>query len=260
MCSAGIAPDAAPHAPSTPGPVLAAGRDADVFALDEERVLRRYRSGRSALGEVRLMAHARSHGFPAPEVFSAQGPDLEMERLHGPTLLQAMTAGEVSLTDAAAILAELHHALHAIPLPAVAGDGSALSGAPLGSRVDECLLHLDLHPANIILTEPHGPALVDWANATLGPAGLDVAMTAVIVAEVAVDAGGAYSRAARALLVSFLSAAGVDPRPHLDLAAQHRAQDSSLVPGERELVRPAAEMVRHYADLAFDAPTTDDQG
>ncbi|MDM8085932.1 aminoglycoside phosphotransferase family protein [Cellulomonas cellasea] len=238
--------------------MLAAGRDADVFALDEERVLRRYRSGRSALGEVRLMAHARSHGFPAPEVFSAQGPDLEMERLHGPTLLQAMTAGEVSLTDAAAILADLHHALHAIPLPAVAGDGSALSGAPLTSRADESLIHLDLHPANIILTEPHGPALVDWANATLGPAGLDVAMTAVIVAEVAVDAGGAYSRAARALLVSFLSAAGVDPRPHLDLAAQHRIQDTALVPGERELVRPAAAMVRHYADIAFDAPATDD--
>lgn len=204
------------------------------------------------------MAHARSHGFPAPEVFSAQGPDLEMERLHGPTLLQAMTAGEVSLTDAAAILADLHHALHAIPLPAVAGDGSALSGAPLTSRADESLIHLDLHPANIILTEPHGPALVDWANATLGPAGLDVAMTAVIVAEVAVDAGGAYSRAARALLVSFLSAAGVDPRPHLDLAAQHRIQDTALVPGERELVRPAAAMVRHYADIAFDAPATDD--
>ncbi|MCC2316574.1 phosphotransferase family protein [Cellulomonas chengniuliangii] len=257
MCSAGIAPDAAPHAPAVPGPVLAAGRDADVFALDEERVLRRYRSGRSALGEVRLMAHARSHGFPAPEVFSAQGPDLEMERLHGPTLLQAMAADEVSIADGAAVLADLHTRLHTVPMPEVAGDGSARSGAPLASRLDQCLVHLDLHPANIILTEPHGPALVDWANATIGPAGLDVAMTSVIIAEVAVDAGGAYSRAARALLVAFLALAGVDPRPHLDVAAQRRAHDTTLVPGERELVPLAQELVRHYADIAFDSPASD---
>ena len=46
-----------------------------------------------------------------------------MERLHGPTLLQALGAGEVSLPDAAGILHDLHTRLHAIPAPDGLGTG-----------------------------------------------------------------------------------------------------------------------------------------
>lgn len=263
MSSAGIAPDAVPHLTSeVPGPVLAAGRDADVYALDEERVLRRYRSGRSALPEVFLMRHAHGHGFPAPAIYRADGADLEMERLHGPTLLQALAAEEVSLADGALVLAELHTRLHAIPAPLAPvpdprGPAASAATAPpappllTGEPATESVVHLDLHPANVILTEAHGPTLVDWANATTGPAGLDVAMTSIILAEVAVDAGGVYSQAARALLVAFLAAANVDPRPQLGAAARYRSRDANLVPGERELVPVAADLVHHYADIAF---------
>ncbi|MFI2753758.1 aminoglycoside phosphotransferase family protein [Cellulomonas sp. P22] len=263
MSSAGIAPDAVPHLTSeAPGPVLAAGRDADVYALDEERVLRRYRSGRSAMHEVLLMRHVHDHGFPAPATYRADGPDLEMERLHGPTLLQALAAEEVSLADGAQVLADLHTRLHAIPAPLVPVP-DPLAAGPSGTRAPlapplltdvpatETVVHLDLNPANIILTEAHGPTLVDWANATTGPAALDIAMTSIIIAEVAVDAGGVYSQAARALLVAFLAAAHVDPRPQLAAAARYRSRDVNLVPGERELVPVAADLVRHYADIAF---------
>ena len=112
------------------------------------------------------------------------------------------------------------------------------------------VVHLDLHPGNVILTETHGPALVDWANARSGTAELDVSLTALIIAEVAVDAGGVYSQAARALLAAFLAATDVDPLAELDVAAALRSQDPSLVPGERELVPAAAVLVRDLVQVA----------
>jgi aminoglycoside phosphotransferase (APT) family kinase protein len=220
------------------GPPFASGRDADVFALDEERVLRRNRSGRSTAVEASIVRHVTAHGFPAPLVYRAGGPDLEMERLQGPTLLQSLAADQTSVREAARILADLHSQLHTIPAIDLPGR-AALTG--------EVVVHLDLHPATVILTEAHGPSVVDWVNARAGSAALDVAMTALIIAEVAVDAGGEYSEAARALLAAFLADAGVDPLPALDEASTMRSCDPSLVIGERDLVPLAADLVRHFA-------------
>jgi len=240
--------DEALAASAEPGPILASGATADVFALDDLHVLRRYRSGADASPEVHLLRHVVAHGFPAPAVLQASGPDLVMERLHGPTLLQALGAGEVSLPDAAGILHDLHTRLHAIPAPQ--GWGPAEPEAwPLVTS-GPSVVHLDLHPGNVILTENHGPALVDWANARTGTAELDVSLTALIISEVAVDAGGVYSQAARALLAAFLAASDIDPLVELDVAAELRALDPSLVPGERELVPAAAVLVRDLVEVA----------
>jgi aminoglycoside phosphotransferase (APT) family kinase protein len=97
------------------GDPISSGRDADVFALDDDRVLRRNRSGRSTAVEASIVRHVTAHGFPAPLVFRAEGPDLEMERLQGPTLLQSLVADQTSLREAARILADLHTQLHTIP-------------------------------------------------------------------------------------------------------------------------------------------------
>src|SRR5262245_28027498 len=107
-----------------PAQLLAAGNTADVWALDESRVLRRYRGGQDATREAHLLRHVVAHGFPAPRVLHAAGPDLLLERLHGPTLLQAMTADEISIADAARTMADLHVRLHAIPVPGAATSGS----------------------------------------------------------------------------------------------------------------------------------------
>jgi aminoglycoside phosphotransferase (APT) family kinase protein len=219
-----------------PGPLLTSGSRADVYVLDEDTVLRRYRCGRDAGREVMLLRQVVAQGFPAPVVFAAQGPDLVMERLHGPTLLQALAAGEVTLADGAQILVDLHERLHAIAAPAEAGD--------------DVVLHLDLHPGNVILTEQKGPAVVDWANARTGAAHLDVAVTALILAEVAVDAGGAYSQAARALLAGFLAHSSVSPLAVLDAATEVRRADPAFVTEEGPLVDAAAELVRNLLRVA----------
>ena len=59
-----------------------------------------------------------------------------------------------------------------------------------------------------------------------------------------------YSQAARALLAAFLAATDIDPLAELDVAAALRAQDPSLVPGERELVPAAAVLVRDLVEVA----------
>lgn len=230
MTSPGVTdPDAGP------GPVLAVGTTADIYLLDDDRVLRRYREQHDLSREVEIMRHLQSHGFPVPEVYAAEGLDLVMERLHGPTMLQALAAGEISLPDGGQLLADLHRQLHAVPPPA-------------GER--DVVVHLALHPANVILSEKHGPVLIDWANARTGPADLDVAVTAVIIAEVAVDEDDReYSRAARALLAAFIAAARGELLSQLDAAVEIRRSDPTLVPGETALVGPAAELVRHFASL-----------
>jgi len=231
-----------PPADVQPGQLIAAGVSADVYALSEHHVLRRYREERDVTYELAVLRYVVAQGFPAPASERAGSSELRMERLHGPTLLQALAAGEVGLREGARVLADLHRRLHAIPLPPTWGDlGPSEWAHATGGPV---IVHLDLHPGNVILSEAHGPTLVDWANARTGTAALDVALTTLILAEVAADAGGAYSQAARALLAAFLHAAEVDPAAELSNAAALRRQDPALVDGERELVEPAVALVR----------------
>jgi DNA-binding helix-hairpin-helix protein with protein kinase domain len=59
-----------PSGPSAswPGRPIARGRDAEVYAIGDGRVLRRYRSPGPTEREMRVMAHARAHGYPVPQV------------------------------------------------------------------------------------------------------------------------------------------------------------------------------------------------
>jgi aminoglycoside phosphotransferase (APT) family kinase protein len=55
------------------------------------------------------------------------------------------------------------------------------------------LLHLDLHPENVLLGAA-GPVVIDWTNATAGPPLADVAQTWVLIASSLVP-GPAWQRA-----------------------------------------------------------------
>jgi aminoglycoside phosphotransferase (APT) family kinase protein len=153
--------------------LIASGRDADVFAYDEGLVLRRYRDGRSAEEEAATLRAVASLGYPVPVVHDATGPVIVMERVDGPTLAESLVTG-LAPDEGGALLADLHDRLHALAWP--------------GAAPGEALLHLDLHPLNVILRRPT-PVVIDWSNARPGSADLDVAMTAVILAQVVVTDG-----------------------------------------------------------------------
>ncbi len=127
-----------------PGPPVGVGRSADVYDLGHGRVLRRYRDhARSARGEAEVMSWAAAHGVPVPEVLDVDGPDLVMEKVDGPTMLVDVARRPWRLARHAASLARLHGQVHAVPaldwLRAPFGEGGAL-------------LHLDLHPENVLLS------------------------------------------------------------------------------------------------------------
>lgn len=169
---------------------LASGRTADVFALDGHRVLRRYRDGGDVADEAAVMTYLGGLGFPVPRVYLAQRTDLVLQRLDGATLLEALRGGQIGVAAAGEMLAGLHTRLHALP-PRLSRDPAAR------------ILHLDLHPENVMLTAA-GPVVIDWRNASEGPPDLDVAFTALIIAQVAVGLDvGVPRSAARELLRPF---------------------------------------------------------
>src|SRR5215469_1430981 len=102
----------------TPGELLGSGRSADVYALDQGRVLRRYRFRIDVAAEARLMQYLAAAGYPVPEVYDAGGQDLVMERLDGPDMLADLSRRPWLIPRHARTLADLHNRLHQISAPA----------------------------------------------------------------------------------------------------------------------------------------------
>jgi aminoglycoside phosphotransferase (APT) family kinase protein len=210
------------------GALFAFGREADVYALPDGRVLRRYRNGDEVAREATIMAHVAGLGYPVPRVFTAHGPDLVMERLNGPTMAQALLAGEVAMAAGAAMLADLLRRLHELPAPT--GPGS--------------VLHLDLHPENVLLTD-RGPVVIDWRNADDGPGDLDTAFTALILAQVTIGSiDHPMGAGAGELLDRFLELAPGDPLRLLDRAVEIRGGQLTMSVEEVGELGAAAARVR----------------
>ncbi|SDF48399.1 Phosphotransferase enzyme family protein [Blastococcus fimeti] len=216
--------------------LLGVGRDADVFALDGARVLRRYRDPqRSAEREARVMAHARAAGLPVPEVFDVDGADLVLERIEGPTMTWALARRPWTLAAQARVLAGLHRAVHEVPAP------DWLPG--VGDVGGTELLHLDLHPENVLLTAG-GPVVIDWTNAARGPAEVDVADAWLVMSVGSVPGGrlqAAVVGAAQGTFARlFRRAAGLDLAAALPAAAARRLADRNLGDRERAAIRRLA--------------------
>lgn len=218
--------------------LLGTGRDADVFALDDGRVLRRYRDGGDVAREASIMAYVGGHGFPVPRVDRAEGAELVMERIDGPTMHAALTAGELDLPAGAAILADLHRRLRELP-PRPGGDP--------GLRV----VHLDLHPENVMLG-PVGPVVIDWRNARDDEPDLDVAMSALILAEVAVNNWFGLGDVGERFLTAFLVRTPGDPVRLLDAALAARRGNPTLSTEEVGRLDDAAALVRDRRRPATD--------
>ncbi|MET8033801.1 phosphotransferase [Streptomyces sp. NPDC005345] len=213
------------------GRLLGSGRSADVYEIDEAWVLRRDRGGwGDATAEAVVMRHVHEHGYPVPGVRAATRADLVMERLSGPTMLEAFGQGLLSPPEAGLVLARLLRRLHAVP--------ARLSADP-AVRV----LHLDLHPDNVMLT-PDGPKVIDWANAEEGPPGLDWATSAVILAQVAVG-GGPIGDVAGETLDALLDANEDQvTESALAEALRRRAANPTMSGREVDLLGDAEDLVR----------------
>jgi aminoglycoside phosphotransferase (APT) family kinase protein len=205
--------------------LIASGRAGDVFLQDDGRVLKRDREGRSAEHEAVAMRHAAAHGFPVPAVFSADGTELVMERIAGPTMTADLARRPWRVRSHARLLAELHDRLHRVPPP-----------HQLASRLggEGAMVHGDLHPDNVLLS-PRGPVVIDWANAGRGRPEDDVAMAWLIIAASDMPGGAAARLLARAgrqlFLDTFLDEAG---RPtaalRLPVVAELRLSDPHVRP------------------------------
>jgi aminoglycoside phosphotransferase (APT) family kinase protein len=123
--------------------------------------------------------------------------------------------------------------------------GSGREGAP------DSLLHLDLHPDNVILS-PTGAVVIDWSSAKRGDVAAAVALTWVIIATSEID-GPPVERWVGMLLRRLFVRAflrQVDRAAAarwLPAVAHHRLADRNLRPSERPaihaLLRRAAQSV-----------------
>jgi aminoglycoside phosphotransferase (APT) family kinase protein len=254
-----------------PGPKLAEGREAEIFAWNETTVLRLFRTARSAEAlarEAAAMTAARAAGPIAPavrgtiEVGGRQG--LLIERVDGPDLFATIARRPWTIVAAGRMLGEIHARLHEVEAPSLQSTKerltrniaaretmpasilqtalSVLDGLPDGDR----LCHGDLHPGNILMS-PSGPIVVDWPNATRGDPTADVARTLALlqVARLPTEAPRATRLADRvgrrslraAYLRAYRRARGLD-RALLDrwllVALVDRLAEG--IPGEREVI------------------------
>jgi len=210
---------------------LGRGRDTDVYDLGDGKVLRRYRADFDHSAEIGAMRHLHEHGFPVPQLFSADGADMIVERIDGPTMLDALIRHPWRARRYGRMLADLHRQLHAITPP----PELRTAGTPR-----EAVLHLDLHPGNVLLS-PRGPVVIDWSTASAGPAGADLARTIVTMmiaqADIPWPLRAAMAVVRRSFVRAFRGAAHVDPQPHLAGACRRWLGDVNAKPGELQRVR-----------------------
>jgi len=217
--------------------LIGRGRDADVYALDDRKVLRRYRRGGPTETEARLMTYLAEQGYPVPAVHDFNETDMVLDRLYGPTMTAVATRKPFSSTRHARTLARLHNQLHAIAapdwLPRIAeGD-------------DNRVVHLDLHPDNVIMT-PDGPVVIDWCTARAGHPGADAASIVVLFTAMRPPvpwfARALIAAAKGPMLAAFLATVEHEPTDtHIHHAILKRLDDRNTSPEEKRRLRDWSE-------------------
>ncbi len=211
------------------GKLLASGRDGDIFEYGADRVLRRARDGRSLEHEARIMRYVGARGILVPAIreVRANGTEMIMDRVVGPTMLAAVSSRPWTLARHATVLADLHRQLHALDAP------DWLRPLPDGG---DRVVHLDLHPLNVLYGS-QGPVLIDWTNAARGCAETDLAQSWLILAAADTSDQGFVARASGPLkrLFAHLVVREFDRDavvPYLRPVAEARAHDRHVRPGE----------------------------
>lgn len=184
---------------------IAEGREAEIFAWDEGRVLRLFRTARSAQVLERECAAMRAvrEAMPlVPEVFDlveVEGrPGIVMERVDGPDQITLLGSKPWQVYSAGTALGKVHAAINGVAAPSsletlherlrrIAARPEVPEGArtrllalldalPGGDR----LCHGDFHPGNILMSS-RGPVVIDWPNVTAGDPAADFARTDLLL-------------------------------------------------------------------------------
>jgi aminoglycoside phosphotransferase (APT) family kinase protein len=178
------------------------------------------------------MEYARSCGYPVPAVaeLSDDETELIMERVDGPSMVDLLSRRPWTLASQADLLISLHRRLHELRAP------EWLSPAQVGTG--DRLLHLDLHPLNV-LVGTSGPMVIDWSNAACGDPPIDVALSWLLMAAGEIPAGRiqvALLERARAFLIRrFLSGfEREDVQRCLREVVEWKMTDRNMTASERE--------------------------
>ena len=153
------------------------------------------------------MEYVRSQGYPVPAVeeLSDDGVEMVMERIEGADMVATMSKRPWTIPQQGRVLADLHHRLHKLTAPDWLRDAAVGRG--------DRLLHLDLHPLNVMMG-PKGPVVIDWTGASRGDPAVDLALAWVLMAAGEVSTGrfiGTILGVGRSALVkSFLRSVDVD--------------------------------------------------
>lgn len=185
---------------------IAEGREAEIFAWDDGRVLRLFRGARSAESlerEATAMRAARAVVPLVPEAFEIVDvdgrPGIVLERVDGVDLITVLGKKPWMVWSAGSTCGRVHAQLHdvvappsleslhdrirrlcatsdAIPPDVVRNTLARLETLPDGDR----LCHGDFHPGNVLMS-PRGPVVIDWPNVTRGDAAADHARTTLLL-------------------------------------------------------------------------------
>jgi tRNA A-37 threonylcarbamoyl transferase component Bud32 len=215
------------------GPRLGAGRDSAIYGLGDDRVVRRVADLRSYETEARLMAYVREAGYPVPRVFRVAPGEIVLERVDGPTMFDDLVRRPWRVARRARLLADLHRRLHELRAPPELG----LREGPVPG---DTIVHLDLHPQNVILGR-EGPVVIDWTNARRSDGAVDVADVWILTTAFQVDAPAPVrllvDRLRHRFADVFLRAAGrADALRVLEAVAEHRKRDPATRAAEAEAI------------------------
>ena len=213
-------------------PLIGRGRAADVFDVGNGRVLRRYRTPHPGLveREAVVMRHLRGHGAPVPEVFSAEGDELVMERIDGRSLMDVLSSRPWRAPVIGRLLADVQRQIHAVPtceldLPRL-GEGNSI-------------LHFDLRPDNVLITD-RGPVVIDWSNVAIGDPLADVVFSWMLMSTGEPDrvpplVRPLVRRIRRSLVTNFIKDITIDDatRELVNVVCARRIADPNTTDAER---------------------------
>lgn len=200
-----------------------------MFIRSDGLLVKRTRTGRDLRYEAEMMSYLSGHGIPVPRVHDVTADELVMQYVPGPRMSEEIGRKPWLAGQLGRDLAELHHRLDVIAAPDfLSGDGD--------------LLHLDLHPGNVVLG-PEGPVVLDWACATKGDRRLDVALSWVSLAVARLAPVKKLTR--WRFLRSFM--ANVDPKAieAIPEAARIRLERHDRDPAERAALEKLMDRERH---------------